>query len=252
VSNAIDDHPPDFGHNQPPSAFAFADDAFRDLSDWLLGHPAIVDEDTARKAKLCLDRSNGVLKDLEEAREKEAKPLWQCWQDARAKYARPLDRLEKLVAELKARMTVFARAEEAKRLAIAAEARRKAAEIERAARDAEAREREARENAAQGDLEANVGAAIAEADAKFDEAKRALHEAQIAERDAHVKIGGGFQRAAGLRTTYAFVIDDAPKALVALWPNEDIRAAIEKAARAYDKLYKRPPDGVRKVEERKL
>jgi hypothetical protein len=249
---------PDFGHNKPPSAIDWAREAAESLSAWLKDHPAIVDEETARLAKLRLDRSDGALKDLEAIRDSEAKPIYERWKAVRERYAPAVDRLSKLLEELKARMTAFARAEKARRDAEAAEARRVAEEAARAAAEASDRAWEAKENAAVGDLEADVGATIAEADAKIAEAKRAERAASIAEHSAdHVAIGGGFKRASGLRTHKIILIDDPAKVIAALtWPNkplpEKLIDAMVTAVRAYQKSTGKLPEGAREVEERRL
>ena len=240
------------GGNQPPPPTQFADETFAALSKWLLDHPAITADDVAREAKLFLDRANATLKDVEEARDREAKPLWQKWQDARARYAPSLDKLGELVKQLKARMTAWALAEEKRRNAEAKEAARVAEAARQAALEAERKEREAIENAAVGDFEADVGAAIATADDAFEAAKRAEHQAQIAERDSHVRIGGGFSRVSTLRTHKSIVIDDAVAAVTALWPNEKIRDAIISAARTHKTLHGTLPAGVHEVEEKRI
>lgn len=246
--------PPQFGHNQPPSAIANVVEASTALSAWLKGHPAIVDEATARDAKLQLDRSDGNLKAAYDDREKVAKPLYQKWQDARAPYTQPIEGLAKLIAELKARMTSYAKAEKARREEMYAAAQRLADEAARVAQEAADKEREARDNASVGDFDADVAATIAEADAKAAEAKRLARGAAVAERDAdRVRLGGGFQRAAGLRTVKTIVIDDPAKVVAAVWEgSEKLRDAMVTAARGYQKLHKRLPAGCHEDEDEKI
>lgn len=240
------------GGNHPPGPIEMADETFRALSGFLAAHPAIVDDTSAREAKLFLDRANATKKDVEDAREREAKPLHAAWQAARAKYATPLDRLQDLIAHLKGRMTTWALAEEARRKREAAEAARVAEEARLKAEAALAAEREAIENAAVGDLEADVGAAVVQTDDAIGEARSAAIDAKRAERDSNVRIGGGFARASTLRTTYEYAVDDVDRAFVALWPNDDIREALLKAAREFERKNKKLPDGVTKTEVRKI
>lgn len=241
------------GDNNPPSPIELAQDTYDALSKFLADHPAIVDETTAREAKLFMDRSVASKKDVEDDRAAKADPIYARWKAVREPYTAPLERLDKLIGQLKSRMTAFALAEDARRKKAASEATRKAEEAIRIAREAEAAEREAIANAAVGDLEADVGGAVAKADEAFADAKRAQNDARIAERDSSVRIGGGFSgRVASLKTSYVYEVDDAAKALAALWPNEDIRAALVKAARAFDKDHKRLPAGISKREERKI
>lgn len=243
------------GHNNPPGPIDGAREAYKALAEFLNSTPAIADADAAKEAKLFLDRTRLTIKDVEAASKAESAPLHEAWKASLAKYKPAIESLSRLLDELSARLTAYARAEEAKRIAEAEAKRLAALEAERLAREAEAKEQEAKENAAAGDCEANAGAAIAEADAAFAAFKKADHQARVAERDASVRIGGGFTRAIGLRTTKTLVLGDAPKALAALSANgvpEKIRDAILSAARAYHKLNGAWPEGVSEHEERKI
>ena len=241
----------EIGANNPPSAIKMARDQWKAINVFLTDHPAIVGEDDARQAKLFLDRGKAAIADLEAARKAKADPLYTAWNAVNDAFRPAKTALDKIVALVAERLTVFIKAEEARRLAEAAEARRLAEEAERIAREAEAREKEAMENASVGEI-VDVGAATEEADAAFDAFKRANRQAAIAEIDSHVKIGGGFTRAAGLRKKTTLVLDDATKAIAALGVTDDIRDGILKSARAYKALHKKLPDGVSETEERTL
>ena len=104
-------------------------------------------------------------------------------------------------------------------------------------------ETEAKANAAQGEF-VDVGAAIQTADETCTQAKKLDHQASIAERDANVRIGGGFGRAASLRTKEMLILDDAIKAIIAIGVTDDIKEAILKSARAFRKLNGRLPAGI--------
>ena len=241
------------GGNNPPSPIELAQDTYDALSKFLADHPAIVDEAAAREAKLFLDRSVASKKDVEDDRAAIADPIYARWKLVREPYTAPLEKLDTLIGQLKSRMTAFALAEDARRKKEAAEAARIAEEARRAAEAKLAAEQEAIDNAAVGDCEADVGKAVAETNAAIAEAKRAENAARIADRDSHVRIGGGFSgRVASLRTVPVYQVDDPAKALASLWPNDDIREAILKAARAFEKQNKRLPSGVTKREERKI
>ena len=245
---------PEFGtgHNKPPGPIDQARAAYKSLSDFLLAHPVIETAADAKDSKLYLDRSKATLADLEAARDAKAAPLYDAWKAARAEFQPALDGLSKLLKELNARLTVFVLAEEKRRQAEAAEKVRIAQELEAKAREAERIEREAKENAAVGDLEADVGTAIQEADAAYDEFQRAARQAVFAEKDSHVKIAGGFSRSVGLRTSKIPVVEDAAKALAAMGLTDSIRAALITSARAYKKLNGSWPAGIGEIEERKL
>ena len=241
------------GGNNPPSPIELAQETFDALSKFLADHPAIVDEISAREAKLFKDRAEASKKDVEDDRARKADPVYARWKAIREPYTAPLDRLDKLIGQLKSRMTAFALAEEARRKREAAEASRIAEEARQAALAAEAAEREAIDNAAVGDLEADVGQAVAAADDAFAKAKRAHDAARIAERDSHVRIGGGFSgRVASLKTTWVYSVAHGADAFAALWPNDDLQDALVKAARAFEKRTGNLPAGITKREERKI
>ncbi len=246
----------EIGANNPPSAIKMARDQWKAINVFLTDHPAIVGEDDARQAKLFLDRGMAALADLEAARKAEADPPYNLWTAINARFKPAREAIEKLVGTkpaglLRQRLTDYALAEEARRLAEAAEARRVAEEAERIAREAEAREKEALDNAAVGEV-VDVGAATQEADAAFDAFKAADRQADRAERDSHIRIGGGFTRAAGLRNKSVYEVVDAAKALAAVGCTDKIRDAILSAARDYERLHGKVPDGVTKTMERSL
>src|SRR5690242_13335807 len=151
------------GHNSPPDNIEAAHDTMRALSDWMAERPTISNEDEAREAKLLLDRAVSCADELEAERVKLVKPLNDQVDAINAKYKavhntdkkRPA-LLDKIIGELKSRLSTFLRAEEIRLEAEAAEKRRLAEEAEQAARDAESKEREAIENAKAGELGVDV------------------------------------------------------------------------------------------------
>lgn len=242
----------EIGHNNPPSAIDLARDAFVALSNFLKNTPVIETEETAREAKLFLDRAKATQGDLEAARKAEADPLYAAWKGVNERFKPATEHLSRVTDELKARLTAFIRAEEAKRQREAEEKRRAAEEAERAAREAEAAEREARENASMGEIGVDVGEAIQQADDAFDDAQRMAREAARAERDANVRIGGGFGRVASLRTKETLVVVDAAKAIKAIGLTDKIKDAILSSARDYRKLKGELPKGIIAETERAL
>ena len=230
------------GGNNPPSAIDDARTAYKALADYLAQTPVIEAEETAREAKLFSDRTKNTLKDLESARKAKADPLYSEWKAVNEEFKPAQENLDKLLKELNARLTVFARAEETKRQKIA-EAKRRAAE--------EA-EREAKDNAAYGEIGVDVGAAIESADAAFADMQLAMREKARAERDEKVRIGGGFDRALSMRTVKALILDDAVAALKDLGLTDKIKDAILSGARDYRKVMGALPKGVSEIEERKI
>lgn len=250
--NPLDDRAPRAGHNNPPSAIDDAREAFKALSAFLARVPAITDETGAREAKLFSDRTKATLKCLEEAREKDSAPLHEAWKAAIAKFKPAQDSLKKLADELAARLTAYAKAEKAKREAIAAEAARVAAEKERLARAAEEAERAAIEDAKVGAF-TDVGAATDRADEAFADFQRQSRFAARAEKDVKVRIGGGFDKALSLRTVKTLALDDAAKAIEAMGVTEKIRDAILSSARDWRKTHDGAlPAGVTEHEDEKI
>lgn len=251
-NDPLEETPPAAGHNNPPSAIDDAREAFKDLGAFLARVPAITDEAGASEAKLYSDRTSAALKSLEKARDDESSPLYTAWKAAIAKYKPTQDSLQKLADQLAARLTVYAKAEKAKRDAIAAEAARVAAEKERLAREAEAAEREAIENAKVGEF-TDVAAATEKADEAFADFQRESRFAARAKKETKVRIGGGFDKALSLRTTKTLVVEDAAKALAAIGATEKIKEAILSSAREWRKAHGGElPAGIIEVEDMKI
>ena len=247
------------GHNNGPDLIDFSRETMATLSEWMAEHPAVENEDDAREAKKLLDRAKSCAGDIEAERDKLVRPLNEQIDEINARYKAVHNKdskrpgtLDKVVNELKARLADFIRAEEARRYAEAEAARRAAEEAERLAREAEAREREAIENAKAGELGVDVTQVVVEADSRFADFKKADREAARAERSADVRIGGGWGRAASLRTKETLILDDPIQAIRAIGVNEGIRDAILTAARAYRKIHNKLPNGVSAVTERQL
>lgn len=239
------------GHNQPPDTITAAHDTMRALSDWMKDRPEIASEDDAREAKTLLDRASSCADELEAERVRLVKPLNDQVDTINGRYKaihnadkkRPAV-LDKIIVELKGRLSCFLRSEEQRKEQEAAAKRLAAEEAERAAREAEAKEREAIANARAGELGVDVTQVVVEADSRFAAFKKANREANRAERDAHVKVGGGWKRSASLRTKETLVLVSYGKAITAIGPNETIRDAILSAARQYRKEKGCLPEGV--------
>lgn len=247
------------GGNKPPETIEAARDTMLALSDWMKEHPVIETEDDAREAKKLLDRAKSCSGEIENERDRLVRPLNEEIDAINAKYkavhnkdSKKPGTLDKVVTELKSRLTVFIRAEEDRR-ALEAEAKRRAAEkAERIAREAEAKEREAIDNAKAGELGVDVTQAVVEADSRFTEFEKADRAAARAEREMHVKIGGGWQRSVSLRTKETLILDDAIQAINAIGVSDGIRDAILSAARDYRKRTGSLPAGVSAATERQV
>ena len=243
--------PDNIGHNKPPDMTETAIETMRSLSDWMEENPVIENEVKAREAKVFIDRGKLCIKDLEDERTGLVRPLNEQVAEINGHYKGPRQNLEKVLEEITYRISQFLRAEEARRIAIAEEARRVAAEAEERARAAEKAEQQALDDARSGELGVKVAARTEEADEAFKQFQLAERQAALADRESKVKIGGGFARAVSLRTETTLTVTDAAKAIKAIGVNEDINAAIIKAARAYKKLHDKYPPGIEVQTERK-
>ena len=247
------------GHNNPPDCIECGAEAAVALSAWLAENPLIYSEEQAREAKLLLDRSKASAGEIEDNRKRETKPLNDKLDEINGRYKAMHNTdpkkpgvLDKTTNELKRRLTVYAQAEEDKRLALAEAKRREAEEAARIAHEAEAAEQEASANARMGELGVDVTQVVVAADKAAKDFAKLDRAAAVAERDANVKIGGGWNRAVGLRTKETLVLESYGRAITAIGPNEKVRDAILSAARDYRREKGQLPDGVRSETSREI
>jgi hypothetical protein len=246
-------------HNGPPSPIEYAGGILNDLSAWMQDHPVIQSEDEARAAKLLIDRAKAALEDVERQRDSKVRPLNDQVAEINAAYKalhstdfkRP-GTFDKILGELKTRLSAFMLVEEARRATESEEARVRLEEAERLARDAEAREAEALANAVAGELGVDVVAVTQDADDAFKAFERQLRFTERADRDTKIRIGGGFGNAATLRTKETLVLDDAKACLKDVGVTPKIEEAMLSAAREFRKLKSELPKGVRAETKREL
>lgn len=236
--------------NSDAAAIEAARDTLNSINEWMKDHPVIEDEDTAREAKAMLDRGSLAVDDMEDERRKKVDPLNGKVREINDEYRGPRDTLSTVVQHLYERLRVFIRAEEAKRQEEARKAREAAEELERKAREAEALEKQKIEDAAAGELDIDVAQVTQQADEAFSEYKAAERAANLAEREAKVRIGGGFRRALGVRKKEVLSLVDIIEFLedYGSIPLE-VEEAVLKCARAYRKVNKRLPKGIEAREE---
>lgn len=242
----------EIGHNLPPDMTLTAGDTMRDISAFMAENPIIDNEAYAREAKVFIDRGKLCLQDLEAEREAKVKPLNQQVQTINDHYRSPRTLLQKVLDELKNRVSAYVSAEEKKKQLAADAARMAAIEAERIARDAELVERERIANAEAGELDINIAEAIEQADKAFSAYQKAERQAAIAEKETKVKVGGGWGRAIGLRTKETLIVDDAISAINEIGVTDAIKEAIITSARAYRKLRGKLPAGISVETERKV
>lgn len=252
---------PLMGHNNPPEPTVFerAEEAAVELSTFLNETPVIQTGEHCVAAKLLVTRLSGATSELEDERVELVTPLNEQVAAINAKYKavhntdkkRP-GTLDKLLAELKARLTAYGAAEEARREREAELLKIAAAKAEADARAAEEAERAAKMEAAVGCLDTGVAEKIAEADAAFTTFKQTSRFAARAEKQTTFRIGDGEGRTLAMRTATTLVLDSYNLAIKSIGPNDTIKEAILTAARAYRKQHGRLPDGVSEHTERKF
>lgn len=202
------------GHNQPPDpideALAPYGDFLTEAESWLDG-AAVESEGQMKAVDALLRQVKAAEKSVKDAEESEARPLYDQWKAAKARYAPTLEDLGRIKKGLVAIVDAFKR----KLAAEKAEAERKArAEAEAKMRAAE----EAARQADAADIEAQRSAAQAQA-----EAAEAAKKAADASRDT-VK---------GLRTVTKYEVTDHRALLhwIAANRRDDITAFIDEWAR---------------------
>lgn len=236
--------------NSDIAAIHAAEDTLTALNDWMRDHPVIESEGDARAGKALWDRGKLAMDDMTAERRQKVDPLNAQVKEINDTYQRPFKYMMDATSVLSGRLQEFIRAEESKRLEAARQARELAEQKEREAREAEAREKEQLANADAGELDVDVVEVIQQADEAFGEYKAAERAANLAEREAKVRIGGGFRRAIGLKKREVLVVTDVIEFLedIGTIP-EGVEAEILKAARTYRKINKKLPRGVEAREE---
>ena len=249
---------PGAGHNHPPSAIELAKLTIEALGAFLQDHPVIVNEAEAREAKLIKDRADMALREVEAERDAHVRPLneevasintvYHRWHNTNPKKPGTWDTL---LSELRVRLTAYVSAEERRRQAAAEAARRLAAEAACKAREAEERERAAAAEARDG-VCTDIAAMTAEADHAFAQFERAERQAIRAQEATHVRLTGGFGKAASLRTHEILAVTDWRAAIEEMGLTDPLREAIITAARAYRKAFGELPDGISRTKERSI
>ena len=247
------------GDNQAPGPLDFITEVVADLNKFLTNNPVIETEQQASEAGAYVERMRKHLADIEDERDGKVRPLNETVAAINAEYksvhntdSKKPGSADKILNELKFRLTDYAAKEEAKRIAAAEALRKEAEAAAERVREAERIEAEAKANADVGEI-VDVGAAIAVADSTFAQFEAASRQADLAERNAPVRIGsrmGG--KAITMRTQETLVLVSYGKAMCAIGPNDKIRDAILSAARDYRKEHGALPEGVTAEHTRKI
>ena len=240
------------GGNNPPGTIGRAKEAFDELAAWLKEHPVIESAEDAKAGAAYVERSRIALQEARDERDGKTRPHLDALETIRSAYDLVRDKtktneggpLQRAFTALKKRLTDYANAVEAARIAEAERLRKEAEEKEAAARAAEAAEQEAIADSELG-VETDVGGAIEQADAAFTDYRRADKNAAIAEKNVPVRfhsVMGG--RTQSMRTTEKLVIEDAFAALTVLGVTPEIEEAILKSSRAFRQEFGELPNGI--------
>lgn len=242
----------EIGHNKPPEAIELASDVIGFISAYMADYPVIQKEEDARLMKVQIDRAKLCIKDLEAERDGKVRPLNNRVDDINGTYRKSRRMLGNLLDEMLGRLQDFVIKEEQRREEMARVAALKAKTLELAAKEAERLEQERLDDIAKGEVGVDVAEVISNADDAFEEYQRAEREAILAKKDTHVKVGGGFSRAIGLREKETLTVTDYTLALRDMGLTSDIEDAILKAARAWRKVHETLPRGIKSTMEKQL
>lgn len=240
--------------NAPPEGIDHAKDALTELSQWLRDHPVIQQQDEAKAGAALKERTLLALNEARAERETKTRPFRDRLNAIFAAYELVKDKgtLERAYGELRKRLTAYADAVEAARIAEAERLRLEAEAKEKAAREAEAAEQEAIANAEVGEI-TDVGAAIAEADQAFADYRRADKSAAIAARNVPLRFGsviGG--KSVTMRTVEVLEIEDLARAVAVLGATEKIADAVLSSARDFRKEFGELPAGIKASFKRQM
>jgi hypothetical protein len=219
-------------HNNPPDpideALAPFGDTISEAEGWLDGKP-VETEGQMKAVDVLIKEVKAAKKAVEGAEESEAKPIYDQWKTAKARFAPTLTDLDRIVKGLVATVDAFKRKLAAEKEAVRKEAERLAWEETRKAQEA-ARLADAR------DIEAQRAAAAA-----MEAAEAAQRAAKDAAKDT-VK---------GLRTYTTRTVDDALVFARWVWVND--REALEAWLQTYaDKMASVPAEcGVTETKEKR-
>lgn len=250
------------GHNggPEPTVIERAQECINALGQFLDGVPVITEGPHLVDAKRLVNQARGAAAELEAERVGLTAPLNTKLAGINSEYkalhntdSKKPGVLDKILNELKDRLTAYGNAEEAKRLAEAETAKLAAEQAETAAREAEAAEMQAKQDAVVGCLDTGVAVKTAKAEQAFAAFQQASRFAARAEKQTTFRIGvQGTGKALPMRTEKTLVLESYGKAIKAIGPNETIKEAILTAARAYRKQHGQLPDGVSETCERKF
>lgn len=243
------------GANNPPGPIDSAKDATAELSAFLQDHPVIQSPADAKAGGAWVERTRIALAEMEDERKVRVEPLNTQLGAINTLYRRVREPLEKTLKELRRRLTDYATAVEAARIAEANRLREEAEAKERAAREAEADEKAAMAGADVGEC-TDVGGTTVAADAAFTDFQKADRAAAIAARNVPVRIGSMMgNKSLSMRTVRKLIVSDAvqaAKAVIAMGLTDKIKTAILQSAKDFEDVHGELPAGVVETFERSM
>lgn len=239
------------GHNKASPA-EIASGALDRLRSFLAETPVIETLEQAKAGAQLAASISKTLADIEDDRDALVRPLNQQVRDINAEFKAATSPVAVVVAELKARLTAYAEAEEARRREETIRLYREVFEANARAREAAQRQAEAAANAKVGEVGADWYDATVAADAAAADVARAERAAARAERDTGVRISNGFGKATSLRSREILSIIDPVAAVGELGLSPNVEEAIRKDSAAFRKLKGRLPAGVTSHTERSI
>jgi hypothetical protein len=226
-------------------AIDFARDLMEQVNAFLREHPVIQSEDEYREGAKLATLANKCLADADAERKTELAPHALEVGKINHRYKERTEPLRELLKVLDQRDTAFAREEEQRRAAEAAEKRRLADEAIAKAQEAEATAIEAISDAESGVVGVDMASVGKEHRGAILEAAQRLREAERAERDLtfRVRTAPG-ERAVSMRNKEVLTLTDPVACITAMGLTEDVREAILSDARKWRKLKGALPPGV--------
>jgi hypothetical protein len=248
------------GGNSPPPETAIdrATLTIEALRNFLNNAPVIQTEDEARDGKKAHDDAAAALRSVEFERKGKVDPLNAEVKKINGEYHKlhnadkKTGTWDRLLSDLRSRLTAYARELERQRFAAEERARIEAEEAAEAARRAAEAEAEARDAAAAGVCDVDLAEAMEAADTTSQEALRKMWTARRAEKETKVRIVGGSANAMSLKDHETLTISDWRAAIEDIGLTDEMADAIVKGARAYRKEHHKLPRGIERITERGL
>lgn len=240
------------GHNQPPGPLASAKEAMAELGAWLREHPVIESPAEAKDGGAYIERTRIAIAELETERTAKVAPLNKELTAINGEFRAVREPLEKTLKELRRRLTDYANAVEAARIAELQRMENERLEAERIARAAEAREQDAIAAADVGEC-SDVALAIDEADTAFKGFEKAARAEAVAARNVPLRLGSVMgNRSLSMRTVAIINVTDPTAAIKALGLTDNLKDALRKDALAYEKEFGELPPGITRTYERRM